>query len=77
MYFNNCSTRYLSSEMEIGGPNRRGNRARYLVLSASLLPLLAEGSHAETMIKIVNMCGRPPVLRPLRAFGTLPPHPIY
>lgn len=48
------------------GPNRRGNRK-----------VPPEGSHAETMIKIVNICGRPPVLRPLRAFGTLPPHPIY
>lgn len=34
-------------------------------------------SHAETMIKIVNIHGRPPVLRPLRGHGAPPAHPIY
>jgi len=60
-----CQAKWKSAD---AGPNRRGNHE---------VPRPFEGSHAETMIKIVNICGRPPVLRPLRAFGTLPPHPIY
>lgn len=60
-----CQVKWKSAD---AGPNRRGNRK---------VPRPHVGSHAETMIKIVNICGRPPVLRPLRAFGTLPPHPIY
>lgn len=34
-------------------------------------------SHAETMIKIVNIQVRPPVLRPLRGHGALQAHPIH